>query len=103
MSVNRAQRVDLDVVTNLIPANSRVLDVGSGDGVLLELLQETKQVDGRGMELSQRGVNECVARGLSVIQGDADKDLAFYPDKGFDFVVLSQTLQATRNPKVVLD
>ena len=103
MSVNRAQRVDLEVVTDLIPANSRVLDVGSGDGVLLELLQETKQVDGRGLELSQRGVNECVARGLSVIQGDADTDLKFYADKGFDFVVLSQTLQATRNPKVVLD
>ena len=62
-----------------------------------------KQVDGRGLELSQRGVNECVARGLSVIQGDADTDLDFYPDKGFDFVVLSQTLQATRNPKLVLD
>ncbi|TIV05577.1 MAG: methionine biosynthesis protein MetW, partial [Mesorhizobium sp.] len=80
MSVNRAQRVDLEVVTDLIPAKSRVLDVGSGDGVLLELLQETKQVDGRGLELSQRGVNECVARGLSVIQGDADTDLKFYAD-----------------------
>ncbi|TIS83957.1 MAG: methionine biosynthesis protein MetW, partial [Mesorhizobium sp.] len=103
MSVNGSQRVDLEVVANLIPPQSRVLDVGSGDGSLLELLQETKQVDGRGLELSQRGVNECVARGLSVIQGDADKDLEFYPDKGFDFVVLSQTLQATRNPKLVLD
>jgi len=103
MSVNRDQRVDLEVVANLIPPQSRVLDVGSGDGSLLELLQDSKQVDGRGLELSQRGVNECVARGLSVIQGDADKDLEFYPDKGFDFVVLSQTLQATRNPKLVLD
>ena len=103
MSVNRAQRVDLEVVAGLIPPLTRVLDVGSGDGLLLELLQETKQVDGRGLELSQRGVNECVARGLSVIQGDADTDLEFYPDKGFDFVVLSQTLQATRNPKLVLD
>ena len=103
MSVNGSQRVDLEVVANLIPPQSRVLDVGSGDGLLLELLQETKQVDGRGLELSQRGVNECVARGLSVIQGDADTDLEFYPDKGFDFVVLSQTLQATRNPKLVLD
>jgi len=103
MSVNRAQRVDLEVVADLIPPLSRVLDVGSGDGLLLELLQDSKQVDGRGLELSQRGVNECVARGLSVIQGDADKDLEFYPDKGFDFVVLSQTLQATRNPKLVLD
>jgi methionine biosynthesis protein MetW len=103
MSVNRAQRVDLEVIAGLIPPQSRVLDVGSGDGSLLELLQETKQIDGRGLELSQRGVNECVARGLSVVQGDADKDLEFYPDKGFDFVVLSQTLQATRNPKLVLD
>jgi methionine biosynthesis protein MetW len=103
MSVNLTQRVDLEVVADLIPPQSRVLDVGSGDGLLLELLQDTKQVDGRGLELSQRGVNECVARGLSVIQGDADKDLEFYPDKGFDFVVLSQTLQATRNPKLVLD
>jgi methionine biosynthesis protein MetW len=103
MSVNGSQRVDLEVVANLIPPQSRVLDVGSGDGSLLELLQDTKQVDGRGLELSQRGVNECVARGLSVIQGDADTDLEFYPDKGIDFVVLSQTLQATRNPKLVLD
>ncbi len=76
-----------------------MLDVGSGDGSLLELLQDTKQVDGRGLELSQRGVNECVARGLSVIQGDADKDLEFYPDKGFDFVVLSQTLAGDPQPE----
>ena len=87
------------VVANLIPPQSRVLDVGSGDGSLLELLQDTKQVDGRGLELSQRGVNECVARGLSVIQGDADKDLEFYPDKGFDFVVLSQTLAGDPQPE----
>ena len=81
MSVNRAQRVDLEVVADLIPPQSRVLDVGSGDGLLLELLQETKQVDGRGLELSQRGVNECVARGLSVIQGDADRISNSIPTK----------------------
>ncbi|TKT75282.1 methionine biosynthesis protein MetW [Aquamicrobium sp. LC103] len=103
MSVNTAPRVDLAVVADMIEPRSRVLDVGSGDGELLELLQTDKQVDGRGLELSQRGVNECVARGLSVIQGDADRDLGFYPDKGFDYVILSQTLQATRNPKTVLD
>ena len=80
-----------------------MLDVGCGDGELLELLQRDKGVDGRGLEISQRGVNECVARGLSVIQGDADSDLVFYPDKGFDFVILSQTLQATRNPRAVLE
>ena len=84
-------------------ARARVLDVGCGDGILLEMLQAEKEIDGRGVEISQRGVNECVARGLSVIQGDADTDLGFYPDKGFDFVILSQTLQATRNPKLVLE
>lgn len=102
MSVNGTQRVDLQVVAGFIPAGTKVLDVGSGDGVLLDLLQTEKQVDGRGLELSQRGVNECVARGLSVVQGDADTDLVFYPDRGFDYVILSQTLQATRNPKQVL-
>ena len=99
MSVNSPHRVDLEVVASLIEPRAKVLDVGCGDGALLEFLQNDKQVDGRGMELSQRGVNECVSRGLSVIQGDADRDLVFYPDKGFDYVILSQTLQATRNPK----
>jgi methionine biosynthesis protein MetW len=103
VSVNVAHRIDLQVVADFIAPRAKVLDVGSGDGLLLELLQNDKQVDGRGVELSQRGVNECVSRGLSVIQGDADRDLVFYPDKGFDFVILSQTLQATRNPKLVLD
>jgi methionine biosynthesis protein MetW len=103
MSLNGASRVDLQVVAGFIAPGSRVLDVGCGDGELLELLQRDKGVDGRGVEISQRGVNECVARGLSVIQGDADSDLVFYPDKGFDFVILSQTLQATRNPRAVLE
>ncbi len=103
MSVNTAPRVDLEVIADFIAPRARVLDVGCGDGQLLELLQTDKQVDGRGVEISQRGVNQCVARGLSVIQGDADKDLVYYADKVFDFVILSQTLQATRNPKHVLD
>ena len=75
-----ASRVDLQLVADLIAPGSRVLDVGCGDGELLELLQRDKGVDGRGLEISQRGVNECVARGLSVIQGDADSDLVYYPD-----------------------
>ena len=72
------------------------------DGELLKLLEEKKQVDGRGVELSQSGVNFCVAKGLSVIQGDADHDLVNYPDQAFDYAILSQTLQATRHPKAVL-
>jgi methionine biosynthesis protein MetW len=95
-------RIDLTFVSRLVAPGSRVLDVGCGDGALLELLAAERQVDGRGIELSQEGVNECVARGLAVIQGDADTDLADYPDDSFDYVVLSQTLQATRDPRAVL-
>jgi methionine biosynthesis protein MetW len=96
-------RVDLLLVASMVEANSRVLDVGCGDGALLRLLAEEKGVDARGIELSQRGVNDCVAQGLSVIQGDADTDLGAYPDDSFDYVILSQTLQATRHPRAVLE
>ena len=98
-----AGRVDLLLIAGMIDSGARVLDVGCGDGALLRLLIDTRDVDGRGIELSQTGVNECVAKGLSVIQGDADTDLDDYPDDAFDFVVLSQTLQATRNPRRVLE
>ena len=95
-------RVDHLLVAEMIDPRSRVLDVGCGDGELLKLL-ESRGVDGRGIELSREGVNECVAKGLAVIQGDADTDLADYPDDAFDYVILSQTLQATRQPRVVLE
>jgi methionine biosynthesis protein MetW len=97
------ERIDLKVSTSFVTPGARVLDVGCGDGALLQLLEEEKQADGRGIELSQKGVNEAVARGLSVVQGDADHDLATYPDNAFDFVILSQTLQATHNPRLVLE
>jgi methionine biosynthesis protein MetW len=96
-------RVDLLVVAGMVAANTRVLDIGCGDGALLRLLADERGVDARGIELSQRGVNDCVAKGLSVIQGDADTDLIDYPDDSFDYVILSQTLQATRNPRRVLE
>jgi methionine biosynthesis protein MetW len=96
-------RVDLMVVADMVEHGAKVLDVGCGDGELLRLLAETRNVDGRGIELSREGVNECVAKGLAVIQGDADTDLADYPDDAFDYVILSQTLQATRAPRVVLE
>jgi methionine biosynthesis protein MetW len=97
------ERIDLKIITGFVTPGARVLDVGCGDGALLQLLEDQKGVDGRGVELSQKGVNLAVARGLSVVQGDADHDLATYPDEGFDFVILSQTLQATHNPRVVLE
>ena len=87
----------------MIDPGARVLDIGCGDGALLAHLVQHKNVDGRGMELSQSGVNSCVGHGLSVIQGDADRDLEAYPTGAFDVVVLSQTLQATREPRQVLE
>ena len=95
-------RRDLEIIAQMIAPESRVLDVGCGDGALLDHLVHRKGVDGRGIELSQAGVNACVAHGLSVIQGDADTDLAHYPDDAFDYVVLTKTLQATRNPHDVV-
>jgi len=96
-------RVDLLLIAEMVSPGARVLDVGCGDGTLLRLLAEKRSVDGRGIELSQAGVNSCVARGLSVIQGDADTDLVHYPDLAFDFAILSQTIQATYSPRDVLN
>jgi methionine biosynthesis protein MetW len=96
-------RVDHLLIAEMVAAGSRVLDVGCGDGALLQLLSDTKNVDGRGIEVSRDRVNACVARGLSVIQGDADRDLADYPDGAFDYAILSLTIQATRQPKPVLE
>ncbi|MBS7739924.1 MAG: methionine biosynthesis protein MetW [Chelatococcus sp.] len=90
-------------MAEMVDRGARVLDVGCGDGTLLSLLAERREVDGRGIELSREGVNQCVARGLSVVQGDADTDLFAYPDDAFDYVILSQTIQATRRPREVLE
>ena len=98
----KSLRRDLQIIADMIEPGTRVLDIGCGDGALLQHLGRIKGVDGRGIELSQEGVNACVTRGLSVIQGDADTDLADYPDQAFDCVVLSQTLQATRDPRGLL-
>jgi methionine biosynthesis protein MetW len=96
-------RVDHLLIANMVESGSRVLDVGCGDGALLRILADERGVDARGVEISQRGVNDCVAKGLSVIQGDADSDLIDYPDDAFDYVILSQTIQATRRPRDVLE
>jgi methionine biosynthesis protein MetW len=96
-------RQDLRIIAEMIEPGARVLDIGCGDGALLAYLTSDKAVDGRGVELSQSGVNACVTQGLSVIQGDADSDLDAYPAGAFDVVVLSQTLQATRQPRRVIE
>ncbi len=95
-------REDFQEILRLVRPGARVLDVGCGGGELLELLAREKQADGRGVEISHQGVSACLARGLAVMQGDADRDLDQFPTGAFDYAVLSQTLQATRNPRQVL-
>lgn len=96
-------RPDLAVIANNVPAGSRVLDIGCGDGALMVALRDDHGVDARGIELDGSNVATAVARGLSVVQGDAERDLADYPDASFDYAILSQTLQTTMRPDVMLD
>lgn len=98
-----ALRPDLAIIAKNVRPGSRILDVGCGDGLLMAALRDHKQVDARGLELDARDVATAVARGLSVVQGDADTDLADYPDGSFDYAILSQTLQTTKRPDLVLD
>ncbi len=96
-------RVDLQQVADLVPVGARVLDVGCGDGTLLAYLTRFKQVDGRGLELEMARVRAAVSQGLPVIQGNLETDLVDYPSSAFDYVILSQTLQATHNPRLVME
>jgi len=98
-----ALRPDLAIIAANVRASSRVLDVGCGDGALMAALRDDRQCDARGLEIDPVNVATAVSRGLSVIQGDADRDLADYPDASFDYAILSQTLQTTMYPHLVLD
>ncbi|MDA9071944.1 methionine biosynthesis protein MetW [Candidatus Pelagibacter sp.] len=93
---------EFKIIADLIEANTRVLDVGCGDGILMEFLQNNKKIDIRGIEISKNNVQKCIGKGLTVIEGDAEKDLSQFPDGSFDFVILSQTLQAFLNPEKVI-
>ena len=93
---------EFKIISNLLPPNSRVLDVGCGDGTLIEALIK-KNIDARGIELGEENVKKCILKGLSVIEGDAETELNQFPDKAFDFVILSQTLQAFYRPENVLE
>ena len=94
---------EFQVIAELIEKEKKVLDVGCGDGTLMEFLKNNKKINIRGLEISKSKVQECVAKGLTVIEGNAEKDLAQFPDKSFDYVVLSQTLQAFLDPELVIN
>ena len=94
---------EFKVISDLIEDNKKVLDVGCADGTLMQFLKEHKNINVRGLEISKEKVQECIAKGLTVIEGNAEKDLKQFPDKSFDYVVLSQTLQAFLSPEIVLD
>ena len=93
---------EFKIISDLIEKNTRVLDVGCGDGILMEYLKHNKEIDVRGIEISKDNVQKCLSKGLTVIEGDAEKDLLQFPDSSFDFVILSQTLQAFLNPEIVI-
>ena len=94
---------EFKVISDLIEDNKKVLDVGCADGTLMQFLKENKNINVRGLEISKDKAQECIAKGLTVIEGNAEKDLKQFPDKSFDYVVLSQTLQAFLSPELVLD
>jgi len=95
-------KLEFKIIADLIPAKTRILDIGCGDGMLMDYLKNNKEIDVRGIEISKNKVQNCIGRGLTVIEGDAEKDLAQFPDQSFDYVILSQTLQAFLNPEKVI-
>tara|TARA_B100000963_G_scaffold313457_1_gene291405 strand:- start:1464 stop:2060 length:597 start_codon:yes stop_codon:yes gene_type:complete len=94
---------EFKIISNLINENSHVLDVGCGDGILMEFMVKEKKVNIRGIEISKTKVQNCIAKGLTIIEGNAEEDLKQFPDKSFDYVILSQTLQAFFNPEKVIN
>ena len=96
-------KAEFKIISELVEKNTRVLDVGCGDGILMKFLKENKNIDTRGLEISKNKVQNCIGKGLAVIEGNAEKDLQQFPDTSFDYVILSQTLQAFYNPEKVIE
>jgi len=94
---------EFQIISELIEKNTRVLDVGCGDGILMKYLKDNKNIDTRGMEISKDKVQQCISKGLTVIEGNAEKDIKQFPNLSFDYVILSQTLQAFYRPEKVID
>ena len=94
---------EFKIIADLIENNSRVIDVGCGDGVLMDFLKKNKNIDVRGLELSKEKVQKCISKGLTVIEGNAESDLQQFPNHSFDYAILSQTLQAFLNPEIVIN
>jgi len=94
---------EFKIIADLIENNSRVIDVGCGDGVLMDFLKKNKNIDVRGLEISKEKVQKCISKGLTVIEGNAESDLQQFPDHSFDYAILSQTLQAFLNPEIVIN
>tara|TARA_B100000686_G_C16581587_1_gene858415 strand:+ start:95 stop:589 length:495 start_codon:yes stop_codon:yes gene_type:complete len=94
---------EFQIISDLIEDNKRVLDVGCGDGILMKHLKEKKNIDTRGLEISKNNVQTCISKGLSVIEGNAERDLEQFPNLSFDYVILSQTLQAFYDPEKVIE
>lgn len=101
-SLRDISTVGHQLIADMVQPEAKILDIGCDDGELMRRLEITKQVDARGIELLQSQVNRCVARGLAVVQGDADSDLSYYPDQSFDYAIMSQVIQATQDPRRVL-
>ena len=94
---------EFKIIADLIENNSRVIDIGCGDGVLMDFLKKNKNIDVRGLEISKEKVQKCISKGLTVIEGNAESDLQQFPDHSFDYAILSQTLQAFLNPEIVIN
>jgi len=94
---------EFKIIADLIENNNRVIDVGCGDGVLMDFLKKNKNIDVRGLEISKEKVQKCISKGLTVIEGNAENDLQQFPNQSFDYAILSQTLQAFLNPETVIN